>query len=143
MEASIPKQSPEDAKATEQFREAAKYAVGILKGSLDRLKDPENVIIYKLFSCAESATVEDYKKINAVFEPFVMSALRDELSDEELNKYYFAYLPNHDEKKTVIGCRLMTDKDRAKIMEMKQKEAEEAAKKEAESKTGSDVNYVV
>jgi len=137
METSIPGQSPEDVKATEMFREASKYAVTTLKGSLERLVEPENVIIYKLFSCAESATDEDYKKMNALFEPFFLQALRDGLSDEELNKYYFAFLPNTDEKKTVIGCRLMTDKDRAKITEMKQKEAEEAA-----AKKDSEVNFV-
>ena len=125
METTIPAQTEEAKEWTARFKEASGFAFGILKDAVVKLSKEDDMLIYPFFRMKEDSDKSQFKMLADMAEPFVMSAIRDGFNDEDLDKYFFAYLPNSDKLEVVIGARLKTDKDRAKLKEMKE-EADKA-----------------
>jgi hypothetical protein len=130
MDATIPAQTAEAKEWTAKFKEASGFAFDIIKKALVKLEKEDDMIIYPFFRMKDDVDKSKFTMLADMAEPFVMGAIRDGLNDEEMDKYFFAYMPNREKYEVVIGARLKTDKDRAKLKEMK--EAEEAAKKDKE-----------
>jgi hypothetical protein len=129
MEATIPAQSEKAKEWTAKFKEASGFALDILKQAVKKLEKEEDMLIYPFFRLKEDVDKKDFAAIADIAEPFMMAAIRDGFSEEDLDKYFFAYLRNSEKCEVVVGARLKTDKDRANLIEMKK---EEDAKKEAE-----------
>jgi len=125
METTIPAQTEEAKEWTARFKEASGFAFGILKDAVVKLSKEDDMLIYPFFRMKEDSDKSQFKMLADMAEPFIMSAIRDGFNDEDLDKYFFAYLPNSDKLEVVIGARLKTDKDRAKLKEMKE-EADKA-----------------
>lgn len=130
--ATIPAETDESKAWAERFREASGFAFNILKDAVPKLQNEEQLIVYPFFRLKDDVDKKEFRMLADMAEAFVMGAIRDGFTDEDLNKYYFAYLPNAEKCEVVIGARLMTDKDRAKLAEMKKEEDEK--RKEAEDK---------
>jgi hypothetical protein len=122
MEATIPAQTAEAKEWTEKFKEASGFAAKVVKDALPRLTKEDDMIIFPFFKMRDDVDKKNYTMISDIAEPFVLSAIRDLLSVEEMDKYFFAYLRNGEKFETVIGARLKTDRDRAKLLEMKEEE---------------------
>lgn len=130
MEAVIPAQTEEAKEWTAKFKDASGFAFDIIKNALPKLVKEDDMIIYPFFRMKDDVDKSKFTTLSDIAEPFIMSTIRDGLNDEELDKYFFAYLPNKEKSEVVIGIRLKTDKDRAKLIEMKKEE--DAAKKDKE-----------
>ena len=130
MEALIPGETEESKKWAERFREAARFGFNILKESVPRLQKEDDMIIYPFFRLKEDVDKKEFGILADMAEPFVMAAIRDGFSKEELDKYFFAYLRNADKCEVVIGVRLQTDKDRADLKKLKEEEEEKVKAEE-------------
>jgi methyl coenzyme M reductase subunit C-like uncharacterized protein (methanogenesis marker protein 7) len=127
MEATIPAQTEQAKEWTSKFKEASGHALMILKDAIKKLQKEDDMLIYPFFKMRDEIDKKDYAAIADIAEPFVMSALRDGLPAEDLEKYFFAYLRNSEKFEVVIGARLKTDKDRAEMKKMKEDEDAKAA----------------
>jgi hypothetical protein len=129
MDATIPAQSEQAKEWTAKFKEASGFAYNILKDAVPKLAKEDDMLVYPFFRMKEGGDKKEFEQIADIAEPFLMGAIRDGFSNEDLDKYFFAYLRNAEKLEVVVGARLKTDKDRANLAAMKK---EEDAKKEAE-----------
>jgi methyl coenzyme M reductase subunit C-like uncharacterized protein (methanogenesis marker protein 7) len=141
MEATIPAQSESAKEWTDKLKEASGFALSVIQKALPKLVKEDDMIIYPFFKMKDDVDKKDFGMISDMAEPFVMEALRNGLTEEELDKYFFAYLRNGEKYETLIGARLKTEKDKQNLAEMKKEEdaklAAEKAEEEAKEKTNA------